>query len=223
MTLPRRLKQLDRQLARLPADSDAMLLSEFDGFIAGILVCPELIMPSEWLPFVWGGGEGQTAPVFENAGQLESVTRLVMEHYNATANDLHRCRYAPVFEVDTRHDEVLWEFWIDGFALAMQLRPASWAELMEGDEDTQIAIAGLVALAEISRDESGLFGPDIDELVDNAPELIAHWVETLNAWRLGQHRDDRPDDPLSSFTKVGRNDPCPCGSGKKYKQCCGLN
>ncbi|WP_252349118.1 SEC-C metal-binding domain-containing protein [Ochrobactrum sp. BTU1] len=24
-------------------------------------------------------------------------------------------------------------------------------------------------------------------------------------------------------TKVGRNDPCPCGSGKKYKKCCGLN
>ena len=24
-------------------------------------------------------------------------------------------------------------------------------------------------------------------------------------------------------TKVGRNDPCPCGSGKKYKRCCGLN
>ncbi|MBQ8002439.1 MAG: SEC-C domain-containing protein, partial [Clostridia bacterium] len=26
-----------------------------------------------------------------------------------------------------------------------------------------------------------------------------------------------------SEPKVGRNDPCPCGSGKKYKQCCGLN
>ncbi|WP_174800289.1 SEC-C metal-binding domain-containing protein, partial [Methylosinus sporium] len=27
----------------------------------------------------------------------------------------------------------------------------------------------------------------------------------------------------TSFGKVGRNDPCPCGSGKKYKKCCGLN
>ena len=26
-----------------------------------------------------------------------------------------------------------------------------------------------------------------------------------------------------SAPKVGRNDPCPCGSGKKYKQCCGRN
>ena len=52
---------------------------------------------------------------------------LVMEHYNATANDLQSGRYAPVFEVDTRHDEVLWELWIEGFETAMQLRPESWA------------------------------------------------------------------------------------------------
>jgi preprotein translocase subunit SecA len=29
--------------------------------------------------------------------------------------------------------------------------------------------------------------------------------------------------PVVKGTKVGRNDPCPCGSGKKYKKCCGQN
>ena len=29
--------------------------------------------------------------------------------------------------------------------------------------------------------------------------------------------------PIKKEKKVGRNDPCPCGSGKKYKQCCGKN
>ena len=29
--------------------------------------------------------------------------------------------------------------------------------------------------------------------------------------------------PYTASTKVGRNDPCPCGSGKKYKHCCGKN
>jgi preprotein translocase subunit SecA len=29
--------------------------------------------------------------------------------------------------------------------------------------------------------------------------------------------------PIRSGPKVGRNDPCPCGSGRKYKQCCGKN
>jgi preprotein translocase subunit SecA len=31
----------------------------------------------------------------------------------------------------------------------------------------------------------------------------------------------RPAPPVPRFGKVGRNDPCPCGSGKKYKRCCG--
>ncbi|CAM3815281.1 YchJ family protein [Parendozoicomonas haliclonae] len=40
------------------------------------------------------------------------------------------------------------------------------------------------------------------------------------------HEDDRwffvdPTLPVRSATTVGRNDPCPCGSGKKYKKCCG--
>ena len=33
--------------------------------------------------------------------------------------------------------------------------------------------------------------------------------------------EEIPDAPLAPTTKVGRNDPCPCGSGKKYKHCCG--
>jgi preprotein translocase subunit SecA len=36
--------------------------------------------------------------------------------------------------------------------------------------------------------------------------------------------DDQAPEPIKrSHEKVGRNDPCPCGSGKKYKKCCGIN
>ena len=42
---------------------------------------------------------------------------------------------------------------------------------------------------------------------------------------LQQMRDDLQmrANEMNSFSKVGRNDPCPCGSGKKYKHCCGKN
>ncbi len=39
------LKQLEEHLAALP--EDAMLLSELDGYLAGVLVCPDLILPSQ--------------------------------------------------------------------------------------------------------------------------------------------------------------------------------
>lgn len=54
--LPRHLKQLEQELLTL--DEGAMLLEVLDGFIAGLLVCPELIMPSEWLRWVWDSEEG---------------------------------------------------------------------------------------------------------------------------------------------------------------------
>ena len=41
----------------------------------------------------------------------------------------------------------------------------------------------------------------------------------------GKTEDSEPKkkEPVKNENKVGRNDPCPCGSGKKYKNCCGKN
>ncbi|MBR2296811.1 MAG: SEC-C domain-containing protein [Clostridia bacterium] len=38
-----------------------------------------------------------------------------------------------------------------------------------------------------------------------------------------ERRTTRTAQPVRAENKVGRNDPCPCGSGKKYKKCCGAN
>ena len=40
---------------------------------------------------------------------------------------------------------------------------------------------------------------------------------------LKQQTDEKPKPIVRSTARVGRNDPCPCGSGKKYKKCCGRN
>jgi preprotein translocase subunit SecA len=36
-----------------------------------------------------------------------------------------------------------------------------------------------------------------------------------------RYQEEGPRQPVRREQKVGRNDPCPCGSGKKYKKCCG--
>ncbi|WP_442880133.1 SEC-C metal-binding domain-containing protein [Aurantimonas sp. A2-1-M11] len=60
----------------------------------------------------------------------------------------------------------------------------------------------------MSEDETNAFD-------DTGPVLIPRWVLALNAWRLANATSALA--PLPTFGKVGRNDPCPCGSGKKYK------
>jgi hypothetical protein len=71
---PRHLKLLDMTLSALPIESEVMLLSELDRFPAGILVCPDFDCAGEWLPMVWGGGEG-SAPIFGKARAVQCAYR----------------------------------------------------------------------------------------------------------------------------------------------------
>ena len=218
--LPPRLLRLDQALATLDDAADPMLLSQLDGLLAGVLVCPDLILPGEWLPLVWGGDE---EPVFGDLAQAQRLTAMIMEHYNGIRADLHRGRgrYAPVFDIDTRHDEVLWELWIDGFESAMALRPDSWTEIAASGGDAAEALIGLACLIKIANDDADLPPDVVDSLTAEAADLIPIWIETLSACRLQQESSSTTEPARRS--KVGRNEPCPCGSGKKYKKCCGLN
>jgi uncharacterized protein len=120
----RRFERLERELLGL--GEEAMPLEELDGFVASLIVCPDLIKPSEWLAFVWGT-EGGEEPSFDGLDHLNRVLGLVMEHYNDVARTLieRPDRYGPLFAVDKRHNEILWELWIAGFKKAVKLRPAA--------------------------------------------------------------------------------------------------
>jgi uncharacterized protein len=222
---PRYLKQLEQELLAL--SDDAMMLEELDGFVAGLLVCPELVQPSEWLSVVWGSDRADE-PVFESREHLARVLGLVMEHYNGVAQTLVERpeRYDPLFPVTEPHKEILWEIWIAGFEKAVKLRPAAWKNA--ADDETMQALSGLLTLADVDRGDPRFTPEQHEALSAAAPDQIGPWVLRLNAWRLAntiRMRDfETPRPPFAaSAGKVGRNDPCPCGSGKKYKKCCGLN
>jgi len=68
-----------------------------------------------------------------------------------------------------------------------------------------------------------------DRIMEEAAEFIPACVTAIAAyWRgKGPKQISMPlpsgpsTKPARTSTKVGRNDPCPCGSGKKFKKCCG--
>jgi uncharacterized protein len=68
--LSRHIKQLDEELLALGEDS--MLLEELDGFVAGLLVCPEMIMPGDWL---WCGGPRGLRKPAQTSSILNRVDR----------------------------------------------------------------------------------------------------------------------------------------------------
>ena len=202
-----RLRRLDDALAALPAESDAMLLSDLDGYLAGVIVCPDPIPTAEWMPLVWDP-DGDVAP-FADEREAQWYGDLVMGHHDAIVRALGKRgqgAYVPFLEVDRPRAEILWELWIEGFAAAMTLRPGSWDRIAEsGDAGAAAALAGMMSLVQIAGDE-----------------LIAQWMSTLHRWRSehGAAIPGGPGRPLAA--RIGRNDPCPCGSGNKHKKCCGL-
>lgn len=226
--LSRRLRQLEQELLAL--SEETMLVEELDGFIAGLLVCPDLIKPGEWLPVVWGRDGTDPQPTFDNLDHVNQVLGLIMEHYNGVAHTLMERpdRYSPLFAVDERNGDILWELWIEGFEKVVELRPVAWQRLLDTDADTAVAMRGLMTLVDVARGEHRGPSKDRDVLTAAAPDKIAQWIVTLNAWRLAnctppQGAPLMPQPSFASTKKAGRNDLCPCGSGKKYKRCCGLH
>ena len=162
--------------------------------------------------------------------QTNPLLGLIMDHYNDVALTLieHPERYRPLFAIDMRDGDVIWEVWIEGFVRAVDLRPAAWQKLLDADPGPTEAMLGILTLAGIACGDHNIPREEADRLTAAAPILIPGWVVTLNSWRIGNTRPASVVEQMatpSSATggKVGRNDPCPCGSGKKYKRCCGLN
>ena len=72
---------------------------------------------------------------------------------------------------------------------------------------------------------------DLEKLYYNMVEAKADWLYELPAWnsllpaerRKELYLQQKKSGTVVKEKKIGRNDPCPCGSGKKYKKCCGAN
>ena len=210
---PSYLDELDQLL--LVMSDDGMLLSELDGYLTGMVISPDLVPQSSWLKPIWG----DAPPRFESDDALHRFLDLIMQHHNGILTSLaHPGRYEPVLDSDTMTGEILWELWIDGFAKAMTLAPRGWNRVRASeDEAAKAAMTGIATLAAINDGRAGHAEEEEARWDREASDLIPIWVQILYEWRLEN------DQHQPTGGKVGRNDACPCGSGKKYKKCCGLN
>lgn len=82
---------------------------------------------------------------------------------------------------------------------------------------------------EMEKDTVVNLGFDKEKLYKNMVDAKAEWLYTLPQWdsllteerKKELYREQKKSGTIVKEKKVGRNDPCPCGSGKKYKHCCG--
>lgn len=212
------LDELDEFLLSDSVPENCMILEELDGFLTGIVIGPKTIMPSVWLDEIFGETEDDEM-IWDSHDQVERYHELILRHYQSIVDTFHSHEnyFEPIF-TDCKGVTVI-DDWAVGFNRAIELDALSWAPLIDHKDGIRYLLPILLfgtpegwkeldsdpKLKELSQDDL------VQMLVKSVLEIYEYWLP----YRCGEVQTIE-----RSIPKVGRNDPCPCGSGKKFKKCC---
>ena len=207
-----------------------MSLEMLDGFLSALVVAPEQVPADEWMPRVWGG----RPPRWESRAEEEHVHRLLMGLWNDIARRVAiepgrmRDSDTPLIalpESDEIEADATIDYgieWACGFLDGVELRGDAWDAACEAQSWIEESLVGIEAIAEgvwpAAEGEATAEALSASERFD----LIAgipHLLHDLNMHRLEQSTSRVP---IRKQAAPGRNDPCPCGSGRKFKKCCAI-
>ncbi|MFM9925532.1 UPF0149 family protein [Variovorax sp. H27-G14] len=218
-------EELDLFLLHDVDTDDAMTLEMADGFLHAIAIGPTTVPPKRWLAKIWGSKE--MMPPMESIEQLNHVLGLVMRHFNSIIAGLEDDprEITPTWATSTyegdEHEYDDAESWAYGFIQGMKLCWDDWQPLLSTPQGQALfRPIGLLGEGDFSKDQDELTRTPAmrAELALQIPQAVlemhAHWLPI----RLAVHQREVAK---SMQPKVGRNEACPCGSGKKFKKCCG--
>jgi uncharacterized protein len=218
--------ELDRlaEFLRKSKGGPAMNIEEVDGLFAALIAGPEVVPPSEYLPEVFGGEMSDTCE-FTGLDEANDILGLIMRHWNVIAATLHRGDVHLPLLLEDDKGVCQGSDWARGFMRGVDMRRAAWAELFTDEEQCGWMIPVLMLCHEHDEDPELRPGPI-------APEKREEIIVQMAAGIVRAYRYFRPHrkrvanvygaEPHGRLGKIGRNDQCPCGSGKKYKRCCGV-
>ena len=203
----------------------AMNLEELDGFFSALVAGPETVLPSEYHPHVFGGTMEESCE-FDSLDHVNAVLGLLSRHWNTIAGTLYANEvYLPLLLEDDKGVAHAND-WARGFMRGVELRRDAWADLINSEEHGGSILPMLMLYHEHDPDPEMRPKPIA---LEQREDIIAHMAAgLLQIYRhyLSQRqssipRRTSPRTVRRDAAKVGRNDPCPCGSGKKYKHCHG--
>jgi uncharacterized protein len=171
------LDALDNYLMSDLAPDDSMGLSDLDGFLTGIVTGPELILPSEWLPVIWGGGE----PQFQTEAEMRTVLGAIMGRYNEiiACLDAEPENLEPIF-LEGPEGEVIASDWTAGFLDAVALRTKAWEPLIAHARAGIMMLPILLLNGDAELDAGPDSAIDEDEFLADVPGLIPACVAGIH-------------------------------------------
>lgn len=201
----------------------AVNIEEIDGFFAALVAGPEIVLPSEYLPEVFGGETSDTHE-FDSLDEASDILALMMRHWNDIAATLSKDEvYLPILLAD-ENGVAHGNDWARGFMRGVGLRHDAWAELFADEDHGGCVLPILMLYHEHDEDPAMRPKPISAEQREKIIQYVAAGLlEAYRYFRPSRQADASTTAPETQHakSKIGRNDPCPCGSGKKYKRCCG--
>lgn len=205
--------ELDTLLARPELEGRAMDVSMLEGFITAVALSPNQLASAAWLPWIRDKVAGSTAPTLAPADTARAEA-LAQRHFDYMVEWLAKDpdSFEPIYECGPE-----WSVpgWCAGFLLGMALDKPQWASLAVSHPEYVAPFKHLATATELD-----------NETAEEAMDAVIPSVIAINeAWARQRHLKSQAHSQAGSTVlrdvpKTGRNDPCHCGSGKKYKKCC---
>ena len=233
--------ELDELLLETPEPLEPLDAVMLDGYLCGVIVQPVLLEPATWLAHIFDF-DGRPLPDEVNQEWLTRTTALIMRRHAALNRAIVEDGWFDplVLEFDDEHPrEPLPEGEIDHMAglspVSQSLMPwvagfqhaaLCFPDLSEMPDDAVMAaLARLYRHLPTKTDEEREVVATLDRehplaTLDDAMEELVVTIADLQD--LTSEQRYKVETVKRETPKVGRNDPCPCGSGKKFKQCHGM-
>lgn len=209
------LEMLDYYLATYAlADGALSDTSQLDGFCAALACSPVIIRPEIWISEIWG--HGVSAPEWDSARDATEFHDMLLAFHNHVVQSLNEGQFEPLFEEKQIGGQVfeIVHPWCKGFNRGADLWRSQSNSSKVSELLSPMTQLGSSAPLNVSRDELAALK---QSLVPNVRKLFDYFC----AQRGGvEKRPPSSHPPAVTGSKPGRNDPCPCGSGRKYKKCC---
>ncbi len=232
------LDELDERLAQTPEPLEALDLVMLDGYLCGVLVQPRLIGIDEWLPPVFDL-EGRPLPASTDpawqARCAELIERRMAALNRGMAEDgwfdpiLHElpeeAATPPEGEDDPLAELPPYSRTLFGWVAGFQYATTVFQELAELPDEPVVSALDRVFRhlpPETDTDREILRELNEEQPLTSLDEAVEDLVlSVVELWDLTRERRFHVPTLRRDAPKVGRNDPCPCGSGRKFKHCHG--